>query len=478
MKKTLMALTVASVAANSALAVDLDDPTSIGKTIYASEITITGTGVEVGNTEAITNELGFTITPTAPRFIRYDLSTGASFVGNPVLTVPGSSGIVVSAGGAGESWVLFEVASTGVIANTTVASLTGALATPNFGVIGTTTAQYQMFEFGAGGGNGLLASAGPGIYTAFSPAHEVGTTTTNNAVAVESTLEIEVALDSKKFVGGAVTTSLGNFYSADSPIGPVALDGVTVLGVTGVLASHTVEVDGDFSAAKAVTLVGSTSTSGCATSPVLATGTINTAMDQVVFAPTPVGPVGSLSTTTGLDRTVLTSGQVCLTVDGTSIISESDYSAVYKPVAATGYTVSDVSFALNSLSNTGTTIDLNLQLTPSGEGGVYKNYFRVTNTSNNTGRVFMYLINDNGEASAVIDMEDVYSDGVNTVVGQGSSRQFDIDAVYAAVQAADPTFSIGDAPRKKLRTIITGEFGSMDVQTYTVSTDETTFSTF
>jgi hypothetical protein len=289
---------------------------------------------------------------------------------------------------------------------------------------------------------------------------------------VEAPRLIEVADDSLNFQGGGLDSALGSLFAADVASPPLLADGSTA-SIGAILASHTIEIDGDFTAAADVSLVLDAGGATCGVTAPLISATLNADMNQAVFAPSPVGEVGDVGAD-GVD----VAATVCINVTGTDVIEEGSYSGTYKPVAGTGFTASDVPFTLGALDNTGTTITLNLTLTPRTEGGVYASFFRVTNPTSTEGRVFMRLINDEGESSATIDMEDVYVDGVNTVPGQGSSRQFDIDAVYAAVQLADPTFSIGDSPRRKLRTVITGEFGSMDVQTYTVSTDETSFSTF
>ncbi len=474
MKKSLIALTVAGAAASTAYAVDLDVPTSVGAVNYASEITLAGTGVEVATTETVDATIGFTITNTAPRFFRYDLTNGATFVGDPTLTVPGTTAIVTSSGGDGESFVLFEVAATATVPNTTVASLSfAAPPTASLGLAGSTTVQYQLFEFGAGGGNGLLASAGPNTLAGFTPALSVATSAVTGAASttpVEAPLDIEVADDSLNFEGGGLITSLGSFYVAEVATQPSLLDG-TPADIEDIVASHSIEVDGDFSAADSVYLVANAGATTCAAGTPIP-GTINMAGDQVTFAPSPVAPLGTLGATGPTSVVTL-----CMEVDGTTVIPEASYTATYMPVAATGFTVADVPLTLASLGNTGQTQVLNLTLTPADEGGVYRNFIRVSNTSGTAGRVFFRMVNDAGDTSPTVTMAEV-TGGTDTVGAQGSSQQININDIYAAIQAADPTFEVGAAPANKLRTVVTGEFGSMDVQTYTVSIDGNSFSTF
>lgn len=485
MKKSLIALTVASFAASTAYAqLDLDDPMATGSSVYASEIDVSGTGIEVAAAESVQASLGFTVTDAAPRFVRFDLTDGGNFVGSPTLAfsnlgTAATPNSILSSGGDGESFVLFEINATTAtpVPNDAIVTLNFAGTPPNLGLAGTTQISYTLYEFGAGGGNGELASAGPNTLAQFSPAIEVGTTGVTGGAAmtpVESPRLIEVADDSLNFEGGGVDTALGTIFVADTADVPTPLLATGgPASITDILSSHTIMITGDFSAAEDVTLVVDAGGAICGVTAPLLSATINSDMNEAVFAPPAVGQVGLLSSD-GVEA----AATVCLEVTGEDVIEEGSYAGVYMPVAASGFTVGDTPFTLGSLGNTGTTITLNLTLTPRTEGGSYANFFRVTNPTNTEGRVFIRLINDLGESSATIDMIDVYGD-TNTVPGQGSSRQFDINDVYAAVQAADPSFSIPeDGPLRKLRTVITGEFGDMDVQTYTVSTDATTFSTF
>ncbi len=486
MKKSLIALTVASAAASTAYAqVDLDDPTSSGSAIYASEIDVSGTGVEVNTTETAFAEVGFSVTDATSRYFSFALSNGGNFVDDPSIAFANTTcanaataneiAITKSAGGDGNSDVLFEVATdpTRVICNDATVTLSFNAGTDaNLGLAGTTEVSYTLFS--NPDQTGVLASAGPNTFARFSPAVAIGTTTLTGGAADDATEVprlIEVADDSLNFEGGGVDTALGSLFVALNDPTPFDTDGAAIT-MADILTSHTVEIAGDFSAADAVTLhLDSDGTTECGVTAPVFTATLNTDMNVATFAP-PVGEVGDLST-----DGVETAATVCLEVTGSDVINEGTYIGTYKPVDASGYTLDDAVFTLGALDNTGTTIELNLTLTPRPSGGVYRNLIRVTNTSSNSGRVFFRMVNDAGESSPTVTLGEV-TGGTDIVVSEGSSPQVNIDAIYAAVQAADPTFMVGAAPSNKLRTIVTGEFGSMDVQTYTVSTDNTTFSTF
>lgn len=488
MKKSLIALTVASVAASSAFAVDLDDPTSAGTAEYASEINIAGTGIEVVTTETASAEVGFSVTDATSRYFNFTLTNGGSYVDDPSIAFTnttctgaatgGQISITKSAGGGGSDLVLFEVATdpgTVICNDATVALSFNAGTDPNLGLAGTTSISYTLYS--NPDQTGVLATAGPNVLATFDNATSVGVATVLDSDGAENAVEapklIEVADDSLNFQGGGLFTALGTIYATlvPAPI-PTLADGSTPT-YTSFVATHEIIVDGDFSAAENVFLFVDDGTATCATAGGTVPATINTALDQAVFAPTvTAGGVGTL-TTDGPD----TGATICLEVDGTTVIEEGPYMGTYDPVAQTGFTVDTVMFDLATLGNTGTTIEVNLTLTPSNAGGVYRNLIRVTNPTSTTGRVFMRMINDAGESSPTVDLGEV-TGGSNLVVGQGSSPQMNINTIYDAVRVADPTFEVGAAPSNKLRTIITGEFGDMDVQTYTVSQDSNSFSTF
>jgi opacity protein-like surface antigen len=111
MKKFLLAATtVAALSAmsTSALAVvNLD--TGVGLTTYASELITNGTTSLNGAVLDVTHVLGFGVSDTQTRYVRYDLTNGvfASSVVPADLGIPGAV-TVAQGGGAGQNFVIFQ----------------------------------------------------------------------------------------------------------------------------------------------------------------------------------------------------------------------------------------------------------------------------------------------------------------------------------------------------------------------------------
>ena len=159
-------------------------------------------------------------------------------------------------------------------------------------------------------------------------------------------------------------------------------------------------------------------------------------------------------------------------------ITEGGYTAVYEPVAASGFSVADVSLTLQSLIKNSANATSNLLLTPTSIGGRFNGFVRVTNTSSTGGKVHFRMINDLGEFGPAVLLADVLGTGSSQLSAGASTRDIDINEIYAASIAADPSWGIASDELDKLRLVTTGDFATINVTLITISLDETTIGTF
>ena len=160
-----------------------------------------------------------------------------------------------------------------------------------------------------------------------------------------------------------------------------------------------------------------------------------------------------------------------MNVDGVTPIGASTFTYL-TTMDYTLATVTDMSVATTGyvLAKDGASGWLHLALTP---GGAFNNYVRVVNTSAVAGKVIINMYNDAG-SSVTYDLSTVAGQ-TGTLAAQASTGLITIQALYDAAVAADATFAHNSG---KLRLSLDGEFTTMDAQSITLSTDNTTFSTF
>lgn len=233
MKRFLLSATAAAIVTGwtgvAVAAVDLD--TGVGLSTYASELITNNVTSLNGGALDVTHVLGFGVSNTQTRFIRYTLTNGvfATPVSIADLTVGAGDAITVAqGGGAGQNFVIFQyTAGSDQLQTQTVAFNLGS----GIGVTVTNKSSgvslnYQLYETAAnaaaGGSTGLLASrsntvAGIGSGLTF-------TTTPNTTTA-------EVADEYKKFKNGITTTlaKIGNLTQQATPGVLRPVDGVQVV---------------------------------------------------------------------------------------------------------------------------------------------------------------------------------------------------------------------------------------------------------
>lgn len=480
MKKTLLALAVSSLA-TSVFAADIDyRVTNPGVNTIASELNLPTNG-QVVTTDDLTWNLGFSVTAATQRYVRVSLTNGATFTATPTLqadTAGTPTAGVYSQGGIGQSYVIFEVTPTSNFTPTTdvVLTLNGITLTGKTDV----GVSYQLFETAVDAVNNtdalVTAAAAPyitygaGLSALFQPAStrriiDVSATPTSTAFVATG----GVATASVAVIGGFAVDAVANRLDYDFTGPSVTLADLVAAGTN-------LQIDGDFSA-------------GLKTA-----GVVNTNAVQLSTAATPLVPATPATTVTAsratftLDTNALgTVGTtpvyvpVVYSVDGTSAIQPSVYSGVYNVVPATGTTTASVSAdRIGELAKNGASQYVDLALNPNG---AFENYVRISNKTGVEGNVYITVFADNGQ-SVTIDLGDV--EGQSTVLGaRSSTTQMTVKQIFTAAEAAGLILS----GERKLRLLVDGEFPTqgnttnandygLSVQTYTVATDGTTFSTF
>lgn len=141
---------------------------------------------------------------------------------------------------------------------------------------------------------------------------------------------------------------------------------------------------------------------------------------------------------------------------------------------------------MDTFAKNGSSATANLVLTPTDEGGAFRNFLRITNPSTIDGAAFVTLINDDGD-SVNVGLDEISVDGstlpAELAAGE-STRLIPSDALFDAAQAKDSSFGLASGDRNKLRVIVDGEFGSnaddtgVRVDNISVSRDNQSFSTF
>lgn len=444
MKKSLLALAVAGLSAN-AFAASLDYTLATAPTVntIAKEVVTVTTSTDLTTVDTIKFPLQFSA--TNQNLVRIDLSNGAKFKGAPTLGA-GALTSSISEGGAGSSFAVFQLNGTGTEAQTAVVTLTlNGLTVTNQGDIGV---EYRLYDNQVDAHNATTRTLADKNYAYATFANALVFTANNPG----ESKQIDVGANSKKFVNGTyVSTAFGglNLAVKDSTYGADLSAPLDLLGVIG--ANAVVTVTGDFSAIAA-------SAAGSTLGGLAATG-VNTAKSAVTFS-------------LGATPIALADAPLVYAVDAANTgIAPSEFNA--KLTLGTGATLTaapaDVaSFA--TLAKNGDTDFVDLALKP---GGAFSDYVRITNKSSIAGNVFLTVINDNGD-KASIKLSDIAGQTTSLLGANASTSQITIQSIFDAAAAKGLTLT-GD---QKLRLVVDAEFTDVAVQSYTISTDGTTFSTF
>lgn len=430
MKKTLLALAVAALSAN-AFAVNLDNNTDTQS--YAQEINVVAAGTILKNVEAEVTA-GFALATDG--YVRFNLANGATFAAGStpkLVSAPATSLYSISAGGAGENYVIFRTNGQGIL-NTDVLSLVADIAVTSKSAVGVT---YNLYETA---GNAVAQTGSlrtrTGTLVNFRSALDVTAVSAVGGARIDA-----ISKESKEFIGGNTATEVNlTDLTVDFDANVLLANGANITAVTDIASAYSWTLNGNFSAA------------------VAATGLADGAGNFTIAADK------QSATRAGAD------GLVTYTVTGADEIAETTVSAVFSATPVAGYTIPSITIANAAvLSKNGNTADVDLALNPNGR---FSNFVRISNKDTITGAFSLRVIADDGQ-SVSFPLSAVEGQS-STLAAGASTTQMSIQQIFDAAQAAGLALS-GEG---KLRLQVTGQVNALDVQTYTVATDGTTFSTF
>tara|TARA_R100000789_G_C3013495_1_gene151899 strand:- start:388 stop:1767 length:1380 start_codon:yes stop_codon:yes gene_type:complete len=459
MKKTLLALAVAAMSANAFAVVDFD-AASPAVPKFASEIKFDATnGTALTNAANIldaTTKVGFSISANNQRYVRFDI-TGAEFNSAAIVAADlsaVSTSFVSTVSSTGKTFVIFEIKDTAsAIAASDVLTFAPRVLAKAGNTVNLT---YKLFE------TAVAAVANDAAQALYSKSNNIATYTPALAAKFTATtpLNIDVTAESKKFVGGATSTTVGQL--AISPTGALWTDGLPAAMTDLVAVGSKVEISADMSAGKKaaadatkldVTALKLNNVDATAIDASKATFNLITAIGDVTTDP-------------------VTTVAVEYTVDGTTSIAETTFTGKYLVTAAADSTAQDLPIGtLSELKKNGATAEVDLALKP---GGAYSNFVRISNKSGLSGNFFVKVIADDGK-SATVALSDVAGQSASIAAG-ASTTQMSIQQIFDAAAAKGLALS-GEG---KLRLVVEGQVpaGKINVQTYTVSKDGNSFATF
>lgn len=451
--KKNLALAIMSVLSSSAYAV-VDLNTGVGAPVYASEEPVPGTGAILNTNTNILNttvEVGFSITAGTSKYIRLDF-TGAKVDGSPLtfmdFMVAGASSIVVSSGGTvGSSFVIIEVTAGAGIAANAPFTFTPWASSSNIRAMSQSPQpiKYALYETATAAVN----------QTAPLVSNQVTWYSFANALTASCTAQPNAGDKINVIKPTEFKSGLGN---AAHPIYPLVLDvpantyylhngsyiamsdlmgnGTTIV-MTGSMAGFTGTgyIDGDYNWLGNIA-VDASKTFGTWTVPTNAM--IPFDIEEPHFQPNNV------------DAMVPSTYSIKINPAGGA--------QAWAPTSAIDLGV------CGKLVYSGSSDRVDLSLTPKSEGGSANQFVRITNPSDDSGKVNITLVNDQGK-SVTFPLSAVTAGGasLSATLNKGASTPLiALDTLYAAGQAVDATFAVNtqaDGQKGKLRVIVQGEFG-------------------
>jgi hypothetical protein len=486
MNKKLLSVAVAAGIASAggvqAATVDFTAATPTPATI-ANEVTIPATGLTIlgdnatGAVAALSAKFdaGFAIDAVSTSYVRIDISSGTwqSAQATADLTI-NTTGIdpaitLVSGGATTDSFVIYSVLANS--AANAVVPTDDFIFTPTGGITAldrtTIDMTYRLFETSVAAVNqGDALATDSGTFVQFG----AGNSVLSDAVGTDNKqINVQVATATGAvFVGGNPST-IGLVNVTDAAGVSTANDNVAFTS-NAQDAAAVLTVTGDFTFTQDLTALAPDGTYTLGTTAA-ASAYLSTSADCSTrnVAATAITDTSATFSVLNANPDILS---VCVQANGVGLIPEQTFGATLAVTGDTGFENESTILNLATVTKNGTSATQNLVLTPNG---AFKNFLRVSNTSNVAGSVSFSLTNDAGTTVAGVNLGDVAGQTTSTLAAQGSTALIDVNDLYAAAQAASATFDVNGG---KLRVTATGNFGGIDMQNITLTSDNSEFDTF
>lgn len=251
-KKILAAAVAAAFTTQSALAVvnlntDTGDILVAAESVAASDLNADGFVVltDAGTALDVETLAGFSIAKTTSKYVRYDVTNGEFATVTDIDDAINTAVTVVSAGGAGESFAVFELAAdAGSVTSAATITLDATYAMTNNSSL---SIKYRLFETAQDAVN----ASSDGLATSTGTIAEIASVVTGT-FSTTATAQAKVASQFKDFDGAGDTQANLNVIQAtalvDVTTASVATDTATAFDGTSIgTAAATVTFTGDFS---------------------------------------------------------------------------------------------------------------------------------------------------------------------------------------------------------------------------------------
>lgn len=435
----------------------------------ASELNVASTGTKIDDTGTagfidIQAVLSSTVIP-ANSDVRITLTLGgtATFTTTAPSAAVGAINFGVISGGVGSNTVTFNanVGTADLAANQTATIQIGELTVTDQSDVTAAITVSRADNFGSASVKTIAASPFLRFRDSFAVAYTPRGTTISNIDVTNNSTIFTAGFTASTATADAGTSSVT--YTAYNDFNGTAVAGSTITN------SIVATVGGSNG------LDAFTSTNGGS----VAFGLIATTVSGTAAA-TAAQTFAAIATGTGAPHNVVFTVPAANAV----AIQETPVSVTYAGTPSSSVTYNTASLNgsgnLSSLEKNGSQARLNFALTPNG---AYPSFIRITNPSGIAGTVYVTLTNNDGTSSTPIDISAIAGVASSDLAAGASTALLNINDVYDAVVAANPTFTnVTTDAGNKLFVEVEAEFGTTGatsgvvVSAFTVSKDGNTFA--